>query len=1154
MDPAFVHLKLHSEYSLIDGLIKVKKLIERSVQMSMPAIAVTDHSNLFALIKFFRAATSAGIKPIAGCEFTLLGEPDSQTGTELTLLVMDQTGYRNLTRLVSKAWLEGQRQGKPTIQHEWLPEYSEGLIALSGGRGGDVGKALLAGRLDEAKRLLHGWVQLFPQRYYLELQRSGRVDEEEYLHAAVSLAADCDCPVVATNDVRFLDAGDFEAHEARVCIYEGRTLDDPRRPRHYSRLQYLRAPAEMEKLFADVPEALANSVEIARRCNLRLELGNVFLPEYPVPEQDTIESYFRREAKKGLELRLVELTRRRGECSEAQRQTYHQRLENELKIILEMGYPGYFLIVMDFVRWSKQNGVPVGPGRGSGAGSLVAYALGIIDIDPLEHELLFERFLNPERVSMPDFDIDFCMEGRDRVIAYVAETYGQEAVSQIITFGTMAAKAVVRDVARIQGKPYGLADKLAKLIPFEVGMTLAKAVEQEQELRDFVAENDEAAEIMEMAFKLEGVARNVGKHAGGVVIAPTALTDFVPLYQDHAGGGIVTQFDKDDVESAGLVKFDFLGLRTLTIIDWAVQIINREREVKGQEALLINELPMEDQPVFSLLQSGETTAIFQLESRGMKELIRRLKPSRFEDIVAILALFRPGPLQSGMVDDFIDRKHGRSPVTYLHPALEPILKNTYGVILYQEQVMQIAQSLAGYTLGGADLLRRAMGKKKPEEMAMQREVFLSGASNHGITEKIAGAIFDLMEKFAGYGFNKSHTAAYALVSYQTAWLKSHYPAQFMAAVLSSEMHNTDKVVELVEECRSMRLPLVLPDVNLSEYRFSVDDQQRIIYGLGAIKGIGEGPVESIVSERQRGGRFVDLFDFCRRVDARRVNRRVLEALIRSGALDDLGPERGVLSAALDEALQAAEQQARNEDIGIGDLFGDVVPAASRADPYADFSKVPVWGQRDRLRGEKETLGLYVTGHPIDEYESELEQIVPKRIGSLHADAETQRVAGVVMGFRTMRSRRGDDIAFVQLDDRTGRIEVSLFAEVLKACREHLTKETVLIVKGVVSQDDFSGGLKMRADEAITLFEARQRLLRRVRIRLSAADLQNGAIAGLEKFLLENQNGCPVLINYCGAQANADISLGENWRVVPSDEVLHRMRERFGTQHVNLDYR
>jgi len=1145
MSAGFVHLRLHSEYSLVDGLVRVDELVERAAELGMPAVGLTDHSNLYALIKFYKAAQSAGVKPVVGCDVRV--EHEGQASA-LTLLVSTAEGYRNLIRLISKGWIEGQQLGRPVLSREWIAECAAGLIALSGGRDGEVGQALLGGRGELAVKALDYWMTLFPDRFYLELNRTGRAREEEYLHLAVALAAQRDCPVVATNDVRFLDRSDYEAHEARVCIHEGRALNDPRRQRNYSPYQYLRSVGEMTELFSDLPEALENSVHIARRCNVALELGKVYLPDYPVPAGMDIGTFLHRAAHEGLDQRLARIADRAGREAE-----YRARLDFELETINSMGFAGYFLIVMDFIRWAKNNGVPVGPGRGSGAGSLVAYALGITDLDPLAYNLLFERFLNPERVSMPDFDVDFCMEGRDRVIAYVADAYGRDAVSQIITFGTMAAKAVVRDVARVQGKSYGLADKLSKLIPFEVGMTLDKAMKQEETLRDFVAQNEDVAEIMEMAFKLEGIARNVGKHAGGVVIAPTTLTDFVPLYADESGGGLVTQFDKDDVEQVGLVKFDFLGLRTLTIIDWALAIVNRRRSAEAQEPVDITAIPLDDPGVYALLTRAETTAVFQLESRGMKDLIKRLRPSCFEDIVALVALFRPGPLQSGMVDDFIDRKHGKQAVRYPHPLLAPILENTYGVILYQEQVMQIAQVLAGYTLGGADMLRRAMGKKKPEEMAKQREIFLTGARDNGIDADLAGSIFDLMEKFAGYGFNKSHSAAYALVSYQTAWLKLHYPAEFMAAVLSSEMHNTDKIVVLIEECRHMKLPLVLPDVNTGEFRFTVNGRGEVVYGLGAIKGIGEGPVDSLSSARERDGPFRDLFDFCRRTDPRKVNKRALEALIRSGAMDGLGASRPVLMAAMGEALKAAEQRARNLDVGLLDMFAETTARAS-ADVYADFAAAPPWSARERLRGEKETLGLYVTGHPIDDHEAEIRQLVRSRIAQLRPETEPQRIVGLVVGLRTMKSKRGDDIAFVQLDDRTARIEVSMFADVYRGCREHVVKDGFLVVEGVVSLDDFSGGLRVRANEAYTLADARRRFARELVLQLDAADFGADFPDTLGRLLGGGaREGCTVRVVYHAAAARAEISLGPQWRVLPSDEALSRLRERFGAERVDLRY-
>ncbi|MFU8816879.1 MAG: DNA polymerase III subunit alpha, partial [Pseudomonadales bacterium] len=835
--PGFVHLRVHSEYSLADSIIKVKALAAKASRLQMPALALTDWVNLFALVKFYQASLAAGIKPLVGVDLQIVEAPGQYH--RLGLLAMNQAGFKNLIALVSDAYVGCAERGRVT--REQLLARGDGLLVLSGARDGDVGQALLKGDAAAAERLAAAWAEAFPGRYYVELTRTGRAGEEAYLALAVALAARLQLPVVATNEVCFLEEDDFEAHETRVCIQEGRALDDPRRERRYSATQYLKSAAEMAELFHDLPEALANTVEIAKRCNVEVALGQYYLPNYPVPDGITLEDYLRDCARQGLESRLAMLEDL-GERSLPVEQ-YQARLDYELDIINQMGFPGYFLIVMEFIGWAKANDIPVGPGRGSGGGSLVAYALGITDMDPLRYDLLFERFLNPERVSMPDFDIDFCMEGRDRVINHVSERYGQDAVSQIITFGTMAAKAVVRDVARVQGKPYGLADKLSKLIPFEVGMTLAKGVEQSKELAAFIDSSDEAGEIMEMAYKLEGVVRGVGRHAGGVVIAPSTLTDFVPLYVDEQAGGLVSQFDKDDVESAGLVKFDFLGLKTLTIIDWAVKAINAQAR-QGAAPVQIDRIPLDDKATFDLLRGAETTGVFQLESRGMKDLIRRLLPDRFDDIIALVALFRPGPLQSGAVDDYINRKHRREPVIYPHPDVEPVLSPTYGVMLYQEQVMKIAQVLAGFSLGQADLLRRAMGKKKPEEMAKVRQQFLDGAGANNLDAALANQIFDLMEKFSGYAFNKSHSATYALVSFQTAWLKAHYPAEFMAATLSADMQTIDKVVTLVDEVRRMGLELKPPSVNHSQFRFSGRDRQ-VIYGLGAVRGVGEGPVAAL---------------------------------------------------------------------------------------------------------------------------------------------------------------------------------------------------------------------------------------------------------------------------------------------------------------------
>jgi DNA polymerase-3 subunit alpha len=1162
MTQEFVHLRLHSEYSLVDGLVRLKPLAQKVAELKMPAVALTDFNNFFGLVKFYKACQSNGIKPILGSEVIIQDDVGETGGSQLVLLICNDIGYKNLTELISRAYQEGQKQSTPTVKLDWLEGHSDGLIALSGGRLGEIGIALISRRKSDAENSLARLMRLFPQRFYLELQRTGRQDEEDYLHSVIDLSANFDCPVVATNDVRFLIRDEFEAHEARVCIHEGRTLDDPRRERRFSEDQYLRSAEEMFELFSDIPEALENTIEIAKRCNLNLKLGSHFLPDYPIPEGLTIEEFFKRESYDGLNLRLENLFDSSTTDFEAKRKLYYERLQFEIDIIVEMEFAGYFLIVMDFIRWAKVNDIPVGPGRGSGAGSLVAYAMKITDLDPIQYDLLFERFLNPERVSMPDFDVDFCMEGRDRVIEYVAEQYGRDSVSQIVTFGTMAAKAVVRDVARVQGKSYGLADKLSKLIPFEVGMTLEKAVEQEDDLNDFLKNYDEAAEIWDMAMQLEGISRNCGKHAGGVVISPSRITDFSPIYCDESGHGVVTQFDKNDVEDAGLVKFDFLGLRTLTIIDWAIKMINAAREKNGEDSLILERIPLDDADTFALMQRAETTAVFQLESRGMKELIKKMGPDRFEDIVALVALFRPGPLQSGMVDDFINRKKGRAEVSYPHPqyqheCLKASLEPTYGIILYQEQVMQIAQVMGGYTLGGADILRRAMGKKNASEMAKQRDLFVEGAIGKGFAKDLASNIFDLMEKFAGYGFNKSHSAAYALLAYQTGWLKTHYPAEFMAATISSDMDKTDKVVTFIDECRSMNLQLLPPDVNHGMFQFSVDDKGSVLYGLGAIKGLGEGPIEAIITARECG-EFKNIFDFCARVDGRKVNKRALEAMIRGGAMDQIGPEgdisyrRAVMLACMDEAVKLAEQHIRNQVSGMGDLFGDSIVDSAPEISYLAFDDVKSLSVKDRLNGEKDTLGLYLTGHPIDEYESELKKMFPYRIANLRSGKDSLTISGMIVAMRILKNKRGDNFAFLTLDDKSGRIEISVWAEKFNAYRDILVKDALLVIKGVISEDDFTGGLKMVAESIQSIYQARCSKLLCLELLVS-----QGSTDWVDKFrstINGYRNGnCSVFVNYEQENARCALKLGSDWKVQPQDGLLTALREQFGEKSVILRY-
>ena len=1144
MSAAFAHLHLHSEYSLVDSTLRIPELVQACAARGIPALSITDRNNLFALVKFQAEAEKAGIKPIAGSD-VLLAEGDAGAA-RMTLLCRDREGYLALSRLLTRMWMHGHRVDGVVAQPAWLREDTRGLLALAG-RHSPPGQLFADGREADALAALRDWQRAFGEDLHLELTRCGLPGETEWNAFALHAAAQVGLPVVASNDVRFLDREGFEAHDARVCIASGRVLDDTRRPRDYSPEQYLKSADEMASLFADVPDAIDNTLALAQRCNFELALGTYYLPAFPVPSDETLESWIRGQSREGLSRRLEKAPLAQGKT----RADYEARLELELDVIVKMGFPGYFLIVADFINWAKDHGIPVGPGRGSGAGSLVAWALGITDLDPLPYDLLFERFLNPERVSMPDFDIDFCMDRRDEVIDYVARKYGRDRVSQIITYGTMAAKAVLRDAGRVLGFPYGFVDGLAKLIPLQPTdpMTLEDAIGVgERARRDssrVVAEfrqryeaEEDVRDLVDLALQLEDLTRNAGKHAGGVVIAPSPLSDFCPLFAEHDGNGEgrnpVTQFDKDDVEKVGLVKFDFLGLRTLTIIDWAVKAINARRRDAGEAALDIAALELNDKRTYELFARGDTVAVFQFESRGMRELLKRAKPDTFEDIIALAALFRPGPLGSGMDRQWCDRKHGIEGVSFPHPALEPVLAPTYGVIVYQEQVMQIAQVLAGYSLGGADLLRRAMGKKKPEEMAKERAKFEAGAAERGVDPRKATQIFDLMEKFAEYGFNKSHSAAYALVAYQTAWLKVHYPAEFMAAVLSSDMDNTDKVVGFLDEARALGLAVLPPDVNASTYMFEAVDARTIRYGLGAIKGVGRGACEAIVEERGRNGDFRDLLAFCRRVDANKLNRRVLEALVSAGALDALAKNRATLMLQLPEALKAAEQIARNRDAGIVDMFGN---AGAAADITVELPECAEWPLSRRLQGERDALGHYLSGHPLDAHREELRALVGHDLGGLEriwergAQAPKQDgrgwrqdvptvVAGLVVGSR----RKGDGQVFVLLEDGRGRIECAFFNEAASEFAPLLVRDRILLVEGGLREDEFNGGFSLRARRAWDFHKLCESASQQLALSVDAR--VPGTMAGVEDILARHRPGSTPLryqLQVAGAEGRIDLN-------------------------------
>ena len=1143
----FIHLRVHSEYSMVDSIVRIDDLADRAKADNQPAVALTDLGNMFAWVKFYKAARKVGVKPICAVDAWISNDKDPERPYRIILLVRNQAGYLRLCELLSRAWLENQRRGRGEFRREWF-ENETGLIALSGALLGDVGQALISGQTQQATELAQDWARRFPDAFYLELQRYSHPDAQMQTRAAATLAAKLGLPCVATHPVQFITANQYEAHEARVCIAEGEILTNPRRQRKFWPDQYFKSQTEMVELFADLPEAVSNTVAIAQRCSISLKLGEARLPDFPTPDGMTLDAFMRQCSHDGLTKRMAVLFPNE-QVRESKQVQYRERLEFECNTIEQMGFAGYFLIVADFINWAQNNGVPVGPGRGSGAGSLVAFALGITGLDPIHYALLFERFLNPERVSMPDFDIDFCQDNRGKVIDYVRRKYGAQAVSQIATFGTMASKAVIRDAGRVLDMPYNFCDQLSKLIPVVQNkpLSLQKAREAEPVLAEREKNEEEVRELLALAGPLEDLTRNVGMHAGGVLIAPGKLTDFCPLYQAQGSDAVISQFDKDDVEAVGLVKFDFLGLRNLTTIELTVKYINqRYPDLK----LNLETLPVDDPAAYRILKEANTTAVFQVEGDGMKKLLKKLGPDRFEDIVAVLALYRPGPLGSGMVDDFILRKKGKQSIDFFHPDLKACLEPTYGVIVYQEQVMQISQIIGGYTLGGADLLRRAMGKKKADEMAAHRDTFTSGAVTKGYSAELATRLFDLMAMFAEYGFNKSHSAAYAVVTYHTAWLKAKYPSEFLAATLSSDMDDTDKMQLFVSDCKLNKVTVLPPDINLANFRFEPVSANALRYGLGAVKGTGEGAVINILAARAQEGPFKDLYDFCARVDRKTVNRRSMDALIRAGSFDALHADRAMLLATLPRALAAAEQSSASVDQGC--LFG----MDTGEDMPREWIKVAPWTDRQRLQEEKSALGFFLSGHLFSSYETEVRRIVKTRLIDVQPSREPAWLVGIVTAMRTQMTRRGKMLA-IALDDGTAVTEVMVFNELYDQTRHLIKVDELLFVSAKIQNDEYSGGLRATADRIATLIDMRAQFMHSVRLSLNG----NADVARLKKTLepfrvntkLTGQSGIAVRIQYHRDGVACEMALDESWRVRPDDLLLQSLRDWLGAEGLKLTY-
>lgn len=1157
----FVHLHVHTQYSLLDGAIRLNDLMETARSYNMPAVTITDHGNMFGALEFYTMAKKAGLKPIVGTEAYLAprsrfdrqsrlenGQPhDEDRNYHLILLAKDVTGYRNLLKLLSAAYLEGFYY-KARIDKEILREHSDGLIALSSCLKGEISTSILRNQESAARKLAREYVEIFGDgNFYLELQANGIPEQTVVNEGLIAIGRELGIPLVATNDCHYLRRSDARAHEILLCIQTGKTVLDEKRMKFQTDQLYFKSPEEMAREFVHVPDALENTMVIAERCNLSLDLDQYHFPVFPLDPGESLDERFEKTVLEGFHARLKQIRRRRPDFSSRELEDYEKRLRYELDVIRKMGFPAYFLIVADFINHAKSRGIPVGPGRGSAAGSLVAYVMNITDLDPIEHGLIFERFLNLERISMPDIDVDFCIHGREEVLQYVTEKYGKDRVAQIATFGTMQARAVIRDVGRALAMPYNEVDRIAKLIPPSPKITLKDAFQMEPRLGELQKDDPQLRELFDVAFALEGLTRHVSTHAAGVVMSDKPIVDYMPLYKGQADE-IVTQYSMKYVEKAGLIKFDFLGLRNLTVINNAVQLVRRNHEVD----LKMDELPLDDRDTYALLSRADTTGVFQLESSGMRDILVRLRPETFADIVALVALYRPGPLESGMVEHYIQGKHGQREVTYDLDALRPILEQTYGVILYQEQVMEIASRLASYTLGEADLLRRAMGKKLPEEMRAQRDRFLAGARENGIDISKASHIFDLMEKFAGYGFNKSHSAAYALIAYQTAYLKAHYPVEFMAALLNSFLSSTDQVVKLINECREKSIVILPPDVNASKKDFSVVEG-KIRFGLGAVKNVGESAVEIILQAREQKGPFLSVYDFCRRVDTQKVNRRVLEHLIKCGSFDSIHPVRAAVMAILDDAMEKAQVVQRDRQAGQVNMF-ELLHSKKKM-PSPTLPDVPPWDSRTTLQFEKESLGFYISGHPLDFHAEQLASLCTADTQSVSEKREGTEVilCGMLGITKELTTKKGDRMGFLTLEDREGIIEIVSFSDTFVQARPLLDHDEPLVVIGKIQHDE--KGSKVVANRILSLDEARVQAVDSIRIRLNTEGLDRNALARLRHVLMNHPGECRAFLHLnVQGKAEAVMELSKKLQVSPSRSFFQDIFTQFGNDCAEAVYK